>query len=292
MASLAPLVVIYGPTASGKTSLAIRLAREFDGEVISADSRAIYKDLDIGTAKPSVEERAGIAHWGLDLVAPGESFSAADFKTYANTKIADIRKRGKVPILVGGTGLYMDSVVFDYQFPERASVDVRKKFEEMSLEQLQAYCREHNVTLPENKDNKRYVINTILRHGTASSRRITPVEHTIIVGITTKKETLRARIEQRAEQLTSEEVRSEAERAGNKYGWESEAMTANVYPLMKRYVEGDINLEELKRAFIVLDWRLAKRQLTWLRRNEYINWLPLEEAYTYCARTLVKLNNS
>ena len=287
-----PLVAICGPTASGKTGLAIRLAREFDGEVISADSRAIYRDLDIGTAKPSMEERRGVPHWGVDLVAPGELFSAADFKSYAVEKIEEIRRRGRVPILVGGTGLYMDSVLFDYAFPPRPDEDARSKLEARTLEELQQYCRTHNISLPENAKNKRYVINTILRHGTASTRRSKPIKNCIIVGITTDKELLRKRIEQRAEQITGEDVRVEAERAGRKYGWDSEAMTANIYPLMKQYIDGRLSLEELKRSFIVLDWRLAKRQLTWLRRNEYIKWLSLDQAYTYCARALVKLNNS
>ena len=100
-----PLIVIVGPTASGKTSLAIKVAQQFSGEIISADSRAIYRGLDIGTAKPSMKERDGVVHWGFDLVNPGERFTVADFKRYADAKIVDIRLRGKVPILVGGTGL-------------------------------------------------------------------------------------------------------------------------------------------------------------------------------------------
>lgn len=287
-----PLIVICGPTASGKTGLAVRLAREFDGEVISADSRAIYKDLDIGTAKPSIEERQGVPHWGIDLVTPGELFSAADFKAYAVRKIEEIRRRGHVPILVGGTGLYVDGVVFDYIFPARQDEAERTKLEAKTLEELHNYCYRHNIALPENTKNKRYVINTILRQDATPTRRSKPIENCIIVGIATDKELLRKRIEKRAEQITGEDVRLEAQRAARKYGWGSEAMTANIYPLMEQYIDGRLSLEELKRSFIVLDWRLAKRQLTWLRRNEHIKWLSLDQAYTYCARALVKLNNS
>ena len=106
-----PLIVIVGPTASGKTGLAIRLAREFGGEIISADSRAVYSGLDIGTAKPTEEEQQLAPHWGIDSALPSERFTAADFKQYAVQKIAEIRSRGHVPLLVGGTGLYVDSVV-------------------------------------------------------------------------------------------------------------------------------------------------------------------------------------
>ena len=101
-----PLVVIVGPTASGKTELAIRIAKKFNGEVISADSRAIYRGLDIGTAKPTSEEQQGIPHWGIDIVDPGERFTAANFKVYAQRKISEIRSRGHLPIIAGGTGRF------------------------------------------------------------------------------------------------------------------------------------------------------------------------------------------
>src|ERR1044071_7035484 len=98
-----PLIVIVGPTASGKTALAIEIAEKYNGEIICADSRTIYKGMDIGTAKPTVEERTRVPHWGLDLVEPGERFTVADFKHYADKKIDDIRERGRIPFLVGGT---------------------------------------------------------------------------------------------------------------------------------------------------------------------------------------------
>jgi tRNA dimethylallyltransferase len=111
-----PLIVIVGPTASGKTSLAIDIAKQFGGEIICADSRTVYIGMDIGTAKPSRAEQAMVPHWALDLVEPGQRFTAADFKEYANKKIAEIRSRGNIPMIVGGTGLYVDGVIFDYKF--------------------------------------------------------------------------------------------------------------------------------------------------------------------------------
>jgi tRNA dimethylallyltransferase len=110
------VIVILGPTGSGKTGMAVKLAKAINGEVISADSRAIYKGMDVGTAKPSVVEMEGVPHFGLDLVEPGERFTVADFKAYAEEKIAEIRSRGHVPIIAGGTGLYIDALVYDYQF--------------------------------------------------------------------------------------------------------------------------------------------------------------------------------
>ncbi len=110
------IIVIVGPTGSGKTGVAIQLAKKLNGEVISADSRAIYKGMDIGTAKPTSLEMGGVPHWGIDLVEPGERFTVADFKEYAEQKIKEIQERGKVPIIAGGTGLYIDALIYDYQF--------------------------------------------------------------------------------------------------------------------------------------------------------------------------------
>ena len=287
-----PLVVIVGPTASGKTGLAVRIAKEFSGEVISADSRAIYKDLTIGTAKPTLEERQGVPHWGIDLVVPGERFTAADFKAYALQKVAEIRARGHVPILAGGTGLYVDSVVYDFEFSNVVH-DTAKRDEmmQMPLEALYKYCAEHNIELPKNNKNKRHVVNNILRGGQPLKRKYKLDDNILVVGIATEKEILRQRIEQRADVIITPETISEATRAAGKYGWDNEAMTGNAYPLIRQHLNGELSIEELKQKFVTSDWRLAKRQLTWFRRNEHIRWLQLEDAYTYLARVLDKVNN-
>lgn len=281
-----PLIVLVGPTASGKTSLSIDLARRFGGEIICADSRTIYKGMDIGTAKPTPEERGDVQHWGLDLVEPGESFSAYDFKKYAEDKIADIRSRGKVPFIVGGTGLYVDAILFDYKFGQPADPALRRRLEDMSLEELHSYCEKNFIKLPENSKNKRYVIRAIEQNNTPPKRKSIPIENTIIVGIATEKEVLRRRIQERAEQLFKDGVVKEATLLGKKYGWTSEAMTGNIYPLIHAYLLGGMSLSEVKERFITLDWRLAKRQLTWLRRNPFIKWLPLDEARRYLSETL------
>ena len=113
-----PVIVIVGPTGSGKTSVAIEVAKEVGGEVVAADSRTIYKGMDVGTAKPSLAERGGVPHWGFDLVEPGERFTVADGKKYAEERIEEIRGRGHVPLVVGGTGLYVDALIFNYHFTQ------------------------------------------------------------------------------------------------------------------------------------------------------------------------------
>lgn len=281
-----PLVVIVGPTASGKTALAVELAAAFNGEIICADSRTIYKGMDIGTAKPSLADQALVPHWGLDLKEPGDYFSAADFKKYAVQKIAEIRNRGHVPFLTGGTGLYVDAVLFDYQFGEEVDNVLRHKLQQMTLEQLYEYCKNNNVVQPENFKNKRYVVRAIESKGRLPQKRSTPLEGSIVVGIATDKALLRSRIEVRAEQLFEDSVVSEAKILGKKYGWTSEAMKSNIYPLLHLYLNGDMTIGDAKAKFITLDWRLAKRQMTWLRRNSFIHWLPLDGAKKYLADQL------
>lgn len=281
-----PLVVITGPTASGKTGLAIELARQFRGEIICADSRTIYKGMDIGTAKPSKEEQAIVPHWGLDLVEPGDYFSVADFKAYADQKISEIRGRGHVPFLVGGTGLYIDAVLFDYSFGPPADIDLRVRLENMSLEELHKYCTESNIPLPENDKNKRYVIRAIEQKDVSTTRSSSPIEDSVVVGIATYKEVLRQRIGARTEQLFNNGVVEEATILGKKYGWKSEAMSANIYRLIHSYLEHELSLEEIKEKNTTLDRQLAKRQLTWLRRNPHMKWLELDEARRYLVQTL------
>lgn len=281
-----PLVVIVGPTASGKTSLAITIAKKFGGEIISADSRAIYKGMDIGTAKPTIEEQDGIPHWGLDLVEPDQRFTVADFKRYALEKIREIRTRGHIPILAGGTGLYVDAVIFDYQFGAQADTEKRAVLESMSLESLHEYCIKNNILLPENSLNKRYVIRAIEQKNINTKRRDAPIDNTIVVGIATDREILRMRIEARAEHIFDDGVVEEATILGKKYGWNHESMTGNIYPLVHSYLEGGLSADEMKEKFTTLDWRLAKRQLTWLRRNSFIRWGSPTEVKDYLYRAL------
>lgn len=288
----APLVVIVGPTASGKTALAIELAKCFDGEVICADSRTIYKSMDIGTAKPTLEERADVVHWGLDLVEPGERFTAADFQKYAQEKIEDIRGRDKVPFLVGGTGLYVDAVLFEYIFGTDRDDEQRRRLEDMSLEQLYYYCSKNNIMLPENFKNKRYVIRAIEQKSINNRRREYPINNCFIVGIATNSNDLRTRIERRSEQIFANGIIEEAKRLGNKYGWESEAMTGNIYKLVHRHLNGELSLDEIKRANVTRDWQLAKRQQTWLKRNRHIEWLSLDDARAYLLTRLEKYRES
>ena len=284
-----PLIVIVGPTASGKTALAIELAEQFGGEIICADSRTIYKGMDVGTAKPTAYERQLVPHWGLDLVEPGQRFTAADFQQYARAKIKDIRSRNKIPMLVGGTGLYIDSVLFDYSFGPDRDEKQRLELEQMDIQELHRYCVSNNISLPQNKYNKRYVIRSIEQNMINNSSSRKPISNSIIVGIATEKEELRTKIKDRCEQLFTNGVVEETKMLGNKYGWNSEAMTANIYRLIHMYEEGMMSYDELRQQAVTKDWQLAKRQLTWFKRNTFIKWLSLDEANKFFVRELESL---
>lgn len=283
-----PLIVIMGPTASGKTSLAIHLAKQYNGEIICADSRTIYREMDIGTAKPTSREQEVVPHWGLDLISPGDAFSAAQFKEYALRKIGEIRSRGRIPFLVGGTGLYVDAVVFDFQFGGSSDPVLRNDLEKKTLSELQYYCYTHNIKLPENIKNRRYLIRSIEQKNNSNRYNLKLRQNCIIVGITTDKDILRTRIVSRAEQLLANNVVEEAVYLGKKYGWENEAMTGNVYPLVQDFLNKNITEDELRRRFISSDWRLAKRQMTWLRRNPFIMWVTLDAAEHYLSQLLAR----
>lgn len=283
-----PLVVIAGPTASGKTSLAIRLAKQYNGEIICADSRTIYRDMDIGTAKPTMAEREVVPHWGLDLVSPGETFSAAQFKEYALQKISEIRSRGCLPFLVGGTGLYIDAVIFNFQFGDPPDSALRRELEKRTVAELQYYCYKYNVKFPENNKNKRYLIRAIEQKNKNNRYNLMTRDNSIVVGIATNKEILRTRIVLRSEQLFLNNVVNEAMLLARKYGWDNEAMTGNVYPLVREFLNKNITESELKRQFVVTDWQLAKRQMTWLRRNPFIMWATLDSAEHYFSQLLAQ----
>lgn len=276
----APLIVIVGPTASGKSALAIELAKQYNGEIICADSRTVYKNMDIGTAKPSLQDQAEVPHWGIDLVEPGDTFTAADFKKYALQKVQQIRERGHVPFIVGGTGLYVDGVIFDYEFGQ-PQPEIRKNLESQSLEELKQYCANNNILLPENENNRRYVLRAIEQETINTKKLSRLIDNTVVVGIATDRDILRTRIAARAEQLFESGMLEEALMLGKMYGWENEAMTGNVYKLAHQYQAGELTLDELKQKNTTADWRLAKRQLTYLKRNPYIHWASLEDAHDY-----------
>lgn len=271
------LLVIVGPTGSGKSDIALKVANKFNGEIICADSMTIYRYLDIGTAKPTRDDRLSVMHWGLDLIKPNEKYSAYQFKKFAEQAIKDIRKRGKLPIIVGGTGLYVDSIILDYSFSAR-NHDLRDKLQKMSTDQIKQYCIDNNIEAKITA-NQRHNVSAVLNALYSSGRRSAPDKDVLVVGITTNKEELKNRIRNRILNMIDRGVVYEATKVANIYGWSCYGLLGNIYPLVKKYVQGDIELSSLIDSAVKKDYQLAKRQLTWFKRHEFINWTDRDTAY-------------
>lgn len=281
-----PLILIVGPTASGKTGLAVELAKRYGGEIICADSRTVYRHMDIGTAKPTAAEQQGVPHWGLDLVSPEETFTAANFQQYARQKIQEIWNRGRIPFIVGGTGLYVDGLLFAYQFGPEADMQFRQELQNMTLEKLQEYSYKNNIKLPENPRNKRQLVRTIEQKTINVKRNNQPLHNSIVVGIATDREILKRRIELRIEQMFDNGVVDEAIKLGKMYSDKTEAFSADYYPIIHRMLIGEYDEAEAKRLLVIRDRQLAKRQMTWFRRNPFIEWSTTDDAHRNIAGLL------
>ncbi len=268
---MSPLVVIVGETGSGKTALAIELARRFDGEIISADSRTIYKGMDIGTAKPTMAERAGVPHHGFDIVGPDGRFTAYDFQQLAYKMIDKISARGRLPIIVGGTGLYIDAVLYDFAFRPQASAEQRAALAALSVKQLQQAVVDQGLELPQNAQNPRH-LTRLLEAGAPPQQIKTIPDHTLILGLWTPREQLRQRIERRVDTMVAAGLIDEVRALRARYG-DIEALRAPGYNAFSAYIDGAIDLDEAKRQFVRSDMHLAKRQRTWFRREPSIHWL-------------------
>jgi tRNA dimethylallyltransferase len=267
------LLVIVGETASGKSALALHLAQRFNGEILCADSRTIYKGMDIGTAKPSAQDQALVQHHLIDLVSPSESFSAADFKQRADGVITALQGQGKLPILVGGTGLYIDAVIYNYQFRDLPDPIIRAELQTLTVSELQDRIKQAGLRLPENNYNARHLIRTIetngIKHESAELR-----SDAIVLGISIDRKILKQRITKRIDSMTNEGFIDEVRRLSATYGWDLPAMATPGYRAFHEYLNDNKSLDSAKAQFATYDMQLAKRQRTWFKRNKSIQWFP------------------
>jgi len=267
------IIFIVGPTASGKSELAMELARRINGEIICADSQTVRKYLDIGTAKPSVDDQNQIRHHLLDVIEPYDSFSVNQFKVLACEAIEDIQSRQKTPIVVGGTGLYINSLYFDYELEEsKINNDFKQKLDQLSIIELQEIIRNRNFIMPENKENPRHLIGTILRGG-KTNQNDTPLSGSLIYGLQPDDETLRVRIDSRVESMFSAGFVSEVQKLVEDFGRPIRRMDAIGYPIVMRYIDGDVNIDEAKQLFKTAHWQYTRRQKSWFKLNPNITWL-------------------
>jgi len=282
MASVIPLLVIVGPTASGKSAVALDIAQSYGGEIIAADSRTVYTGVDIGTAKPSRKEQSTVPHHLIDVVEPNEPFTLWDFQQQAIAAIENIRSRGKLPILVGGTGLYVDSVVYNYELGEASDPERRALLEKESIESLHLMLKKQQIDLPKNEKNKRHLIRALEQGKINNSRQKELIDHCIVVGIATDKASLDKHIRLRVKAMLAGGVIDEARILAEN----SEALSGNIYRLARAIIDGELTMGAAVEKGVILDRRLAKRQRTWFKRNPAIVWHERDASKSYIVQEL------
>ena len=288
-----PFIAILGPTASGKTALSLKIAKMFDGEIISADSRQVYKFMDIGTDKILEAEQQGIPHHMLDILEPDEEFTLADFKKLGLKAIEDIERRHKIPILVGGTGLYFNAIMQNYQIPSvPPNAELRRKLnkfaEENGAEALHAMLRERDPQAAAgiHPNNVRYVIRALEINIAGKIPKIDtkgePVFDVFTIGISWPREALYARIDRRVDRQIErgliDETKSLLERG---FSEKLPSMSSLGYPEIIAYIREEIPLEKAVETIKKNTRNYAKRQMTWFRQYGDIHWLDGQELETF-----------
>lgn len=271
------LVAIVGPTASGKTQVALDLAKIISAEIICADSRTVYKELDIGTAKPTAEDRSLIPHYGLDLVLPGEKYSVVDFSGYAEGVLHDIWARNKTAILVGGSGLYLDAVLFGYEFRNQVrSIEDLEKYSNDELMQLAKKLYPGAINIIDVKNTRR-LQQLILRGPANTSDRESLKYEVKIIGIDPGLENLQTRIEKRTDNMLGQGFIQECDNLIKKYNKDCSTLQTTGYSAVVEYLTGRQDLDMMRGQIIADTRRLAKKQRTWFRRNPFITWVQDED---------------
>ena len=283
------VIVICGPTASGKTALSIELAKKINGEIISADSMQIYKDMNIGTAKPKQEEMQGIKHYLLDYVSPEERYSVAQYKKDAKKAIKEILSKGKTPIIVGGTGLYVDSLIYEIEYNDiKIDEKYRKELEDIAeqqgLETLYKMALEIDPVAMKkisSNDRKRIIRVLEIYKSTGKTKteqekesRKNPVEYNYkIFAINRDREDLYQRINKRVDIMIEEGLIEEVNTILENYKKFPTAMQGLGYKEVVDYLNGKYTKEEMIEKIKMETRRYAKRQLTWFRKNKQTIWL-------------------
>lgn len=283
------VIVICGPTASGKTALSIQLAKKINGEIVSCDSMQIYKDMDIGTAKPTKEEMQGIKHYLIDFVSPDKRYSVAKYKIDAEKAIEEIIKKGKTPIVVGGTGLYIDTLIYGIEYPSfeldtsyREFLEERVKTE--GLEKLYEEAKkidEQAAQKISSNDKKRILRILEIYHSTGKNKTELEIEsrkngvkyNYKVFAINMDRDKLYERINKRVDIMLQNGLIDEVKKLIDKYKNFPTAMQGLGYKEVVEYLENKITKDEMIEKIKMESRRYSKRQLTWFRKNKEIVWL-------------------
>lgn len=283
------VIVICGPTASGKTGLSIELAKKINGEIVSADSMQIYQEMDIGTAKPTKEEQQGIKHYLMDFVSPEERYSVADYKKDAKQAIKEILQKGKTPIVVGGTGLYVDSLIYEIEYPniefdERYRKELEQRVETEGLEKLYEEAQKIDPEASEkisSNDEKRILRILEIYHATGKTKteqeiesRKNPVEYDYkVYALKWDREILYERINKRVDLMLEQGLIEEVKEILERHQKFPTAMQGLGYKEVVEFLEGKLTKEEMIEKLKMETRRYAKRQMTWFRKNKQTIWL-------------------
>ena len=290
------VIVICGPTASGKTKLSIELAKKIDGEIISCDSMQIYKEMDIGTAKPTKQEMQGIKHYLIDFVSPDERYSVANYKRDAKKAIKEIIQKGKVPIIVGGTGLYIDSLIYEInyeniEFDEQYRKHLEERAKKEGIEKLYEEAKkidEEAIKKISKTDKKRIlrileIYNATGKNKTENEKksREKEVEYDYkVFALLWDREKLYDRINKRVDIMIKQGLIEEVKEIYNKYKKFPTAMQGLGYKEVVEYLEGNTTKEEMINKIKQETRRYSKRQLTWFRKNKQTIWINAGEEKT------------
>ncbi|HFG9099781.1 TPA: tRNA (adenosine(37)-N6)-dimethylallyltransferase MiaA [Staphylococcus argenteus] len=288
------IVVIVGPTASGKTELSIELAKRIDGEIISGDSMQVYKYMDIGTAKVTPEEMNGVPHHLIDILNPDDAFSAYKFKNLAEALIDDITRRGKIPIIAGGTGLYIQSLIYNYELEDETitpeeEIIVKKKMkeiEQLDNQQLHDYLAQFDAISAENihKNNRQRVLRAIeyyfktkkLLSNRKKVQQFTENYDTLLIGIEMSRKTLYSRINKRVDIMLDHGLFKEVQQLVEQ-GYEScQSMQAIGYKELIPVINGQMIYEDAVNELKQHSRQYAKRQMTWFKNKMNVHWLDKE----------------
>ena len=289
-----PLIILTGPTAAGKTKLSIALAKSIDGEIISADSMQVYRHMDIGSAKIRPEEMQGIRHYLVDILEPTEDFHIFLFQKYARQAIAEIYERGKIPIIVGGTGFYIQSVLYDIDFQESGEdTALRSELEQLArdkgAEHLHAMLKECDPKAAQeiHANNVKRVIRAIefyrqtgrkiSEHNAAEREKKSAYDSCYFV-LTDKREKLYEKIDQRVDMMIEEGLVDEVKRLVDMgCSRDSTAMQGLGYKEIISYLAGEITLDEAVYTIKRDTRHFAQRQLTWFRRERDVIWIEKDQ---------------
>ena len=283
------VIVICGPTASGKTALSIELAKKINGEIISADSMQIYKDMDIGTAKPDQEEMQGIKHYLLDCVSPDRRYSVAEYKIDATNAIEEILQKNKTPIIVGGTGLYVDTLIYGIEYNDiKIDEEYRKELEKIAEEQGLETLYNMAVQIDDEamkkisvNDQKRIMRVLEIYKATGKTKTQQEVESRKngvkydykVFALNMDREVLYNRINLRVDLMIQKGLIEEVKKLKEKYNKFPTAMQGLGYKEVVEYLENKTTKEEMIEKIKMETRRYAKRQLTWFRKNKETIWL-------------------